>query len=802
MKCPNLKDKDVREEFNSIIKRLGGIPLQDKDIEDRQGYRKRMNEKQSDAYYQAYHLWDKHQSGPKVLKFLDDEQALKKKAMAPEIKTYTGPMPSERKIRDIEDLTRAIPTIPATDIPPSVKARTVAMYEQKKQTVEGALNAAKATIINNAKAYAYAPVYTTWDNAIRDHIGALQESAMKAHDFAQTILDRIPDKSRREALVNYIQASGDEGVLKDRFDQLNAKKSPWAQGYKNAIDLLGPEEKKYGRQVAEYFDSMLQKGIDAGVIEAGVENYVNQIWDRSKKATTGKRLYAEALSGILTKEPSFAKKRIYDSYFEGELKDEIPKNKDIGFLISVYDRSFNQAIATRGFIGRLASGKAQDGKPLGVKIGHASPLTGAYTGDEVVLPPQISEADWKAGLYSKPPDHPAFRNWQYETEDGMPINIRGDMWLHQEAADLARKLFAPSAIRKTAFGRGLLKVNAELKATLLSLSIFHQENVAERAAFVGVNPYGVPEINLKDPMDRALIHSGLMIFDYNGQHLFSEGVSGGGLVKYVPYFGKWQAEYTDFLFRDYIPRLKMATAKAYFEKNMKDQAGRMSRDDVLKMTADQANAAFGELPWEVLGYSKTTVDSMRLGLLAPDFLLSNLTNYGQATKLYGRGIKGLNNPQMAAIVRAAAIMGVGAAVINMILNNGDPHLERPFNVYYKGNYYTIRSHPGDIVHAVTDFRSFVYNRLQPSIIKPLIEFLTGRDAQGHIVSAFDEVKDFLMSPVPIPGQKVIAKAINKPEDLDWWGGLLQSLGIGVSVQRPGRGGTVGRARAGRSGRGR
>lgn len=78
MLCPQLEDKDVLEDFNSIIRRLGGEDILPKEIVDRKSYINRLSKDNIRPYHQAYYLWDKHNGDmSKIGGFVDAVEAVK-----------------------------------------------------------------------------------------------------------------------------------------------------------------------------------------------------------------------------------------------------------------------------------------------------------------------------------------------------------------------------------------------------------------------------------------------------------------------------------------------------------------------------------------------------------------------------------------------------------------------------------------------------------------------------------------------------------------------------------------------------
>ena len=187
---------------------------------------------------------------------------------------------------------------------------------------------------------------------------ALQKSSNEAMQFAKDIKAGVPDKLVREGMVNYIQAGGDDAVLAQRSA---ASSGDLQKGYEAARNLT-PTQRIQAENISAWFNQKLQDAKDSGMLSAGVENYVNQIWDRPNPVT--QKLQADIDYGTLRTNPSLLKQRVFDSYFDGEQAGFKPKNKDIGYLVTAYDEAFNKATAGRAFIKSMLNGKGKDGRPL------------------------------------------------------------------------------------------------------------------------------------------------------------------------------------------------------------------------------------------------------------------------------------------------------------------------------------------------------------------------------------------------------------------------------------------------------
>ena len=618
-----------------------------------------------------------------------------------------------------------------------------------KSASAGALNAVKSIAAAMIDAYRRPARWTGFEDSLGKYQGALQKSAFELRNFAKSVRDAVPVKTRREAISNWIEAGGDAATLKDWASR---SKGQLKAGYEQALTLT-PTEKTIARNLMSSQDERFQMDKEAGLLEHEVENYVMHAWKRENPYT--KQLVSTVRAEMLKPNPSFSRERVFGTYFDGEQAGFAPADKDIGFLFAAREHSANEAIAARAFIRSLLEGQAQDGRPLasisgsGRQVEKKDAGAEAYFVDGKVKPDEI--ADYRSI------DHPALRKWTWatSTEGKAPIFVRGDIVVHPEAYGKLRNVLAKSALRTLTIPgtdvqpfRIAQQLSSEFKSTMLSLSGFHQTQEGLHAIFHKVNPFTTESINLNDPAQMKLVEHGLQVASFDAQQQFGEGVS-SGLVNKVPLVGKYFQKYNDYLFSDLIPRLKMTLAQEALQRNMKRYAGKLSEDEIYATTANQANAAFGELNYKMMARNPTFQDVLRMTLLAPDFLEARGRFVGQALKPYGR-------EQALAIIRGALGLYVTARVANQLLNN-DPHWDPQdaFSVIFKGKSYTLRSVPGDLLHLFTDPRGFIYNRLNPIYGKGAIEAITGRDQYGRKRDIAEQAKDSLRGAIPIPFQGLV-----------------------------------------------
>jgi hypothetical protein len=601
-------------------------------------------------------------------------------------------------------------------------------------------------------AYMRPPDQTDYHTSIGRFSGSLNRSAWELRQFTKNIKEMVPDERQREAITNYIQAGGNDQILAQRAA---ASKGYVRASYERARTLT-PTEVGYANMITAHFDRRLTEAIKLGILDHGIENYVPQIWKPDGQQHMANYFSSLTRSGTLKPDFNSAKHRILDSYFEGEQKGLKPVSKDIGFLVSAWEKSFNQAVASRNLIKDLSNGKASDGRPLVAPSG----------GIKTVYDPTSNTADPEVSahlIYPKAsPDetgdyrainHPAMTKWNWvgKDEEGNPMFLKGDLRVHPEfAKKLDNIVNRGKWAQEHPYQTAILKGQAFFKATLLSMSPFHQIQEGTHGIFHKVNPFSPQPIDLTNPSLGKLLDRGLVIGNYDPIAAFDEGLTSGsgGAIGKIPGLGRYMQKYSDYLFGDYIPRLKAQMATEAYDRNMYRfqealAKGTITSDQIAEITANQANAAFGELNYMMLGRDPQVQALMRFGLLAPDFLEARARFAGQALSPYGR-------EQRTALVRGAAGIYLTARILNKLLDD-DYHWDTPFGLVVHGYEYNIRSLPGDIWNLMRDPNSFVQHRLS-FLPRAGMELATGKDDFGRRRDAGEQAVDFLKSIVPIPAQ--------------------------------------------------
>jgi hypothetical protein len=603
------------------------------------------------------------------------------------------------------------------------------------------------------------PTFTDFKRILGQWDGADQRAAFETREFVKTINKQIP-KDRQEAITNWIQAGGDPATLQQRAAASTNPKL--RKGYEAALTLTA-DEKIAAQNISNYLDAKLQEGLQSGLLEHGLENYINQVWKKPNPVT--QKLQADLFTGKLQPNFKFSKQRVFDHYFEGEQAGYVPANKTVGALVGIYDQSFNRALSARAFIKNLTEGKAGDGRPLVAVSGSAGVVPRGQPPEALLVRPKTKPED-TADYRSL--DHPAMRKWMWQTQthEGTPVFVQGDLLVHPEIYQHLKNVLGKSAWRQNKLGRAILTTEATIKQLMFSASGFHQVQETLHALGHRVNPMNLSDIDFNNPVHKEAVEHGLQLASYDAMEQFTDGLGSGPIINKIPIIGKRiLGPYTEMLFQDWIPRLKMTMYEHALSRNTeryRDQlnSGQMTKDQLLELTAKQANAAFGEQNYNWIGRSKTTQDSLRAFIVAPDFLEARAKFVGQAVRSHGR-------EQLVALGLLAATQYITARILNKAIDD-DYHWDKPFSLVAGKHEYELRTIPGDIAHLIKDPKKFATSRLAP-IVRQGVEFVTGRDWRGVKRDALDQIKDFVKLPVPI--------SMRKQDDQRWWETFLNAFGI-------------------------
>lgn len=380
-------------------------------------------------------------------------------------------------------------------------------------------------------------------------------------------------------------------------------------------------------------------------------------------------------------------------------------------------------------------------------------------------------------------DVPELRDWTFTSVDsaGNPIFVKTDMLAHPEVYDYLQRRFGADDSglgKRFPIAQKALKVSSEAKGLLLSLSPFHIVQEGLRALMTGLSPFGMAKFNPDNPMHVLAAEKG--VFDFNtpqGIKEYQEGLASGGhsaLVSKIPVLGALNNHMADFLFKKYIPSLKLRSFERIMAANEKLHPTWL-KDKLANESADETNERFGGIPYRRMGRSAAAMDMARLVTLAPDWLESEV-------RFIKRAFSG-DEGQLARrdLAKFALSMWGASRVLNYVYSSSTgsdddksawakTHPEAPFGLVIKdakgsSKVYTLRTMPGDLVHAVSDPAGFLNGRMSPAA-RVGLQAYTGRDQFGKKVENNNIFVNVLGKVAPIPSQIPFQKA-TEGSDYSW-----------------------------------
>lgn len=359
-------------------------------------------------------------------------------------------------------------------------------------------------------------------------------------------------------------------------------------------------------------------------------------------------------------------------------------------------------------------------------------------------------------------DHPSLQAWNHlgPSPSGDSVLLKSDMRVHPEIKDyLERRLGVDSqGPLDNPIGRFAAKAGSEAKGLTLSLSPFHIVQIGLRGVMSGVSPFKIEKWDLaNDPVLAKGVEQGLTLkTNYANRSAFSDGTMKGhsAVLDKIPGINKIQNSMNQFLFDKYLPAVKSSTYKALVDRYQKAYPT-WTTEKVAEVAADDVNNRFGGLNYKRLGRSAASQNWFKLAALAPDFLEGEIRSIARPF-----GTEGAISRQDFA--RMAAYMWMSARVLNMI-TSGQPHMEAPFGVAVKTDsgkesVISIRSLPGDLMHAASDPVGFIRNRMGP-VVRTGAELYSGTNSFGQKLDRPSLVGDIVRNNIPIPLQS-IGKAIS------------------------------------------
>ena len=579
--------------------------------------------------------------------------------------------------------------------------------------------------------------------------------------------------------------------------------------YQGAMNL-SPEQRSVANKIRDSYSEDFQLAHSRGVLGAAVKDYANRIWEQENPAS--RTITNAASNGRFGTNVSMARHRLFESETMGELLGHRLTSTDPIELSAWNKAQIRKAVAARDFLDRLRDSglRASDGRQMVALSGTGEPMTGDEAGslanpfkirnvriadalvkqlqqsgdlqrfieDGTVVERKSGGYSWNAGDY-RTIDHPAFRGWNYATDDpaGNPVLVKGELRVHPEVFDQLKRYIGAEQplLGSSKVAKAIAAGSGESKKLLFSLSPFHLIQEGVRSFMAGVNPFSMKSFDIeRNPILRKGVEHQLTLNpQYDAAELFSEGLGGNSkLLSKVPILRDINTFVHNLIFKKYIPSRKAAGYEVMV-KQYKSAYPQWSDEKIYTQAAQHTNELFGGINWKMLGRSARTQDFMRLAMLSPDWTESNV-------RLVSRALGPSGAVARRQMVKLAATVWIGARIANY-LTSGQPHNETPFGVAVtddsgKEHVYTMRSPITDALHFAQDPRSFMLNRLSPAV-KSGVEIATGRDVRGRAVTGGDTALNALSNMTPIPAQGALHYFNSEGPERDGFSQVLQSFGV-------------------------
>lgn len=429
--------------------------------------------------------------------------------------------------------------------------------------------------------------------------------------------------------VNTRKASQVEGILQGRsFADLKEK------GMQGIFEFQSGDKTGRYADVKNYFDTKYGQMQEKDINFDYKEDYLTQIWDNSSEEIS------KVFGKSLTKNPSFTLESIIKNYQEGINAGLKPKYNNIPDLIQSYESATNKAIADHNFFRTLI-------KENMITTGSKAPR------DWVTIDPdrfprfsvKTDEGVYK-GIYKAPPELAKMLN-----------NYLGGAkfeWL-AKAADWTSSV----KNRVLSFGIPGTAINAH-GFNILARNVMSSKNPIE-GAITGIK-YMINPMSAQRQLDATLskapeaVKYGLTLSANEFTNILQEPQG------FKSKFGDvWNKLFERGLFDRMLPSLKLQKFTEVFEGYKK---GGMNEYDAGKAAAKFTNDVFGGINIDELGKSRDFENMLRVTILAPDWLKTNLNLAGKIPQSFTTKIL---DPKMSAYRKFATTM-LGSYITANIVN--------------------------------------------------------------------------------------------------------------------------------------
>lgn len=615
-----------------------------------------------------------------------------------------------------------------------------------------------------------------------------QQSILRNTYLKQDIGKTYPSKIEREAAALLQDSGGDTRQYESALPHLPPKTPV---NIRKAMEMAAnPNENvlRFRDFLNEFFGARLQDAQKFNILKKWLGDYFTHIWKKEENMPDKLRMMMNM--GKVNTFFRYGLERKISTFLEGILNGKVP-NLDPMEVVPHYSRSLDKTIISRQFVKRIHEiNDTVDGRPVLAPDGVTATVYKGTPDQFTLIKPRVTPAGTADFLEV---DHPSLRGWKYaaKNELGNPVFYEAKLLVHPNhykrlSRMLDRRLLTPSK-----FTRVFSRVGGEMKAFKFGLaSLFHQVHVSTHGVTHEGNVLNLDNhpwidqstgrIIVDHPMVVRALEKGHVKLAPEDWELnaMSEGImQRGALIQKIPFIGPWSRMYSEYLFRDRIPKLKLVTFANALPRNIKKLGGKFSLEQIEAKTGEAAETGYGELNRLFLGkYGRDPRFQRLLNnlMISADFTESRFNFVRKAFTVGG------TEERLA--LRNMVIGYYLMARVGNLMASGDPHwsLDDPkhmFSVKIGDHWYSMRSVIGDLLHAGTDFRNFLTVRIA-SLPRGIAEIFQGIDQRGRKRTHAEVAQDIGNLFVPIQLQGLTSGEKEGVEN------LLTSMGIVTQREIP------------------
>lgn len=482
--------------------------------------------------------------------------------------------------------------------------------------------------------------------------GIKNEQIVRGTQLANELRRDVPDPAQRQGMFWFKAAEGNEAVLKEALADPDLEK--YHEQIKAALNL-SPEAIKALEKVDRYYKESGQVSTDIGTIRNVLENYQNRIYEPEKANHAVK---SETAAG-LKQTTSHAKQRVFDTELDAARAGKTFATTDVADALSIHNEEMARVNTARKMADAMAESKLGAWKQQG----------------------NVPEGWEQVGTLQKDVPLKGKDGQALIGEDGNQVHSRSVFVAPEGIAKGLAAIADPNFTKKIDSLRSVQRFQGLVKTVDLSFSFFHHLSMLAQTVYQRdlstlmklpdmENVLNTPEF-LENERDFAL-HGGMTAsvegnsdilrhLTQNTGDTFSDIVNAPGVKQVLEQVDK----NADFLFGK-MQRLMKTNNYAQMAADWVADHPDATNAEVLEAKrgfARHVNSVYGGLNWEAMGMTKSNLSLLRLGLLAPDWTISNIGLLKQAI-----GEKGTaGNASRAHILSALTIGIVGTEAMNKML---------------------------------------------------------------------------------------------------------------------------------------